>query len=116
MIRFGNISLNGNDENRRKVTVRHLLTMTSGLKRRIGEKGTDASVGFVGDKNAHIVDLPLTYEPGTRWEYGNEGVQLLSPILDKAAGVPIQDYARTRLFEPLGMRHTSLRVDEKDHA
>jgi CubicO group peptidase (beta-lactamase class C family) len=94
-----------------KVTLRHLLTMTSGLPER-----TTTGVGYVGDKNPYVIAQPLEHEPGTVWAYSNEGVQLLSPILDKAAGEPIQDYARKRLFEPLGMRHTRLRTDMKGHA
>lgn len=94
-----------------KVTLRHLLTMTSGLPRL-----TTTSVGYVGDKNPYVISQPVTNEPGTVWEYSNEGVQLLSPILDKAAGEPIQDYARKRLFEPLGMRNTRLHTDTKGHA
>jgi len=105
-----------NDCNRAKVTIRHLLTMTSGLKRRSGKQGPDASVGYVADKDAHVIALPVTYEPGKQWDYSNEGAQLLSPILDKAAGMPIQDYAKTRLFEPLRMNQTSLRVDPQNHA
>jgi CubicO group peptidase (beta-lactamase class C family) len=94
-----------------KVTLRHLLTMTSGLPER-----TTTGVGFAGDKNSFVIAQPVEHEPGTVWAYSNEGVQLLSPILDKAAGEPIQDYARKRLFEPLGMRQTRFRVDEKGHA
>lgn len=94
-----------------KVTLRHLLTMTSGLPTR-----TTTGVGYVGDKNSYVISQPIENEPGTVWEYSNEGVQLLSPILDKAAGEPIQDYARKRLFEPLGMRNTRLHTDEKGHA
>jgi CubicO group peptidase (beta-lactamase class C family) len=74
------------------------------------------SVGFARDKNALVIGLEPTSEPGTRWDYSNEGVQLLSPILEKAAGIPLQDYARDRLFRPVGMDQTSLRVDEKSHA
>jgi CubicO group peptidase (beta-lactamase class C family) len=94
-----------------KVTLKHLLTMTSGLPR-IYEDG----VGSTGDKNDFVIKLPLASEPGAKWAYSNEGVQLLSPILDKAAGEPIQDYARKRLFEPLGMRETSLHLDTQKHA
>ncbi len=92
------------EEEKAKVTVRHLLTMTSGLKRRIGiEAGPDQSVGFAEpmDKNDFVRKLPLTYKPGELWEFSNEGVQLLSPLLDRAAGRPIQEYARDRLFKPV---------------
>jgi Beta-lactamase len=94
-----------------KVTLRQLLTMTSGLPRMFSE-----GVGSVSDKNPFVINLPLATEPGTVWAYSNEGVQLLSPILDKAAGEPFQEYARKRLFEPLGMRGTRLHLDEKGHA
>jgi CubicO group peptidase (beta-lactamase class C family) len=93
------------DVARAPVTVRHLLTMTSGLPMM-----PDSSVGFVREKNAYVMRLMPTSRPGTTWAYSNEGVQLLSPILDRAAGEPIQDYARRRLFEPLGMMETRLHV------
>ena len=94
-----------------KVTLRHLLTMTSGLPLL-----RDKSVGFVADKNPFVINLPLANEPGAAWDYSNEGVQLLSPVIDRAAGEPAQDYARRRLFEPLGMSETRLHLDEQGHA
>ena len=90
---------------RAKVTLHHLLSMTSGLP-----VMRDSSVGFVHDKNAYVIHLTPTAEPGSTWAYSNEGAQLLSPILDKAAGEPIQDYARRRLFVPVGMTSTELHV------
>jgi CubicO group peptidase (beta-lactamase class C family) len=90
---------------RAAVTVGHLLSMTSGLPMM-----RDSSVGFVTDKNAYVEHLIPAFQPGTSWAYSNEGAQLLSPLLDRAAGEPIQDYARQRLFEPLGMSNTRLHV------
>jgi CubicO group peptidase (beta-lactamase class C family) len=95
---------------RGEVSVRHLLSMTSGLPMM-----RDSSVGFAKDKNAYVVRLTPLDEPGSTWTYSNEGAQLLSPILDHAAGEPIQDYARRRLFGPLGMNNTKLHV-YPDHA
>lgn len=87
------------------VTVHHLLTMTSGLPRLY-----DDGVGGVEDKESFVYALRLAHEPGTRWTYTNEGVFLLSPLLDAAAGEPIEDYARRRLFDPLGLTQTRLHV------
>jgi CubicO group peptidase (beta-lactamase class C family) len=93
------------------VTVRHLLSMTSGLPR-LYEDG----VGGVEDKESFVFALPLSYEPGTRWEYTNEGVFLLSPLMDAAAEEPIEHYARRRLFDPLGLVHTRLHVYPRGQA
>lgn len=96
---------------RAKVTLKHLLSMTSGL-----EPLQENGVGSASDKDAFVLQLMPKREPGTAWQYSNEGAQLLSPILDRAAGEPIQDYARKHLFEPLGMQDTHLNVDAAGHA
>jgi CubicO group peptidase (beta-lactamase class C family) len=98
---------------RGRVSVRHLLTMSAGLARTTDPR---KSVGFAADKNAFVSGLEPTSEPGSRWDYSNEGVQLLAPILEKAAGVPLQDYARDHLFRPIGMDETRLHVDGNGQA
>lgn len=108
------------------VTIRHLLTMTSGLSDRTGNRMTipspdsaaAASIpsgpGVVAAENTtgYVFDLNLDFPPGQRFSYSNEGVQLLSPILERAAGMPLARYARERLFDPLGMENTRLLVDD----
>jgi CubicO group peptidase (beta-lactamase class C family) len=100
---------------RAQVTIRHLLNHTSGLTNTNRREGA-TSVGFINDKNAHVIALEPDAPVGAQFSYSNEAVQLLSPILDAAAGEPIQDYAARRLFAPLGMRHTQLRLDAAGHA
>ena len=99
------------DGERESVTLRHLLTMTSGLPPMHAE-----GVGSKTDKNAYVIGLKPVAPAGKTWAYSNEGAQLLSPILDRAAGEPIQNYARRKLFEPLGMTKTRLHIDSKGHA
>lgn len=100
------------DAPRRRVTVRHLLTMTAGIP----TMPQAPAVGSADDPNAFVSGLRPIARPGTRWMYSNEGVQLLSPILERAAGEPIQRYAARRLFGPLGMRDTRFHVDAQGHA
>lgn len=92
------------------VTIRHLLTMTSGVAKHAGEQ---PHPGVVAAQNttAYVLDLPLERAPGERWNYSNEGAQLLSPILERAAGMPLAAYARERLFDPLGMQTTYMLID-----
>jgi CubicO group peptidase (beta-lactamase class C family) len=98
---------------RGRVSIRHLLTMSAGLARTVEPS---KSVGFAANKNAFVMGLEPTSEPGSRWDYSNEGVQLLAPVLEKAAGVPLQEYARDRLFRPVGMAETRLHVDGNGQA
>jgi CubicO group peptidase (beta-lactamase class C family) len=49
--------------------------------------------------------LPLMYQPGERWQY-NAGALVLSVVAARAAGQPLEDLFRTRIFEPLGMTET----------
>ncbi len=55
---------------------------------------------------ANLGTLPLMAQPGERWMY-NTGAQVLSVLLARAAGQPLGDVLRTRIFEPLGMSSTS---------
>ena len=90
------------------VTVRQLLTMTSGLP------GDDESMG--GDPRAydatwassdwvrHILGQRLVTEPGTRFAYNDATAHLLSAIVANASGESTLAYARDKLFDPLGIR------------
>lgn len=91
----------------RDITIRHLLTHTSGIP------GTNSQ----GAGNQLELVLPSflrggpKHEPGTHWEYWNQGYALLSEIIARAAGEPYTAYLRRALFEPAGMNQTMFTGD-----
>jgi CubicO group peptidase (beta-lactamase class C family) len=54
--------------------------------------------------------------PGTVWAYNNSAVQTLDRVLENATGTRVVDFARRRLFAPLGMAHSSLSTDAAGNA
>ena len=92
----------------RKITVRNLLTHTSGVTEYTDEGGGAASVDlrrdYTEDELVHIVyRLPLDFEPGTRWSYSNTGYLLLGALVHKVSGRFYGDVLHDRVFKPLGM-------------
>lgn len=51
--------------------------------------------------------VPLEFEPRTRYSYSNTGFIVLGRVVEKVAGMPLRDFLRTRVFDELGMTHTS---------
>lgn len=92
-----------------KVTIKHLLTMTSGLLHQTAEV-KDKHVGWALRKNRFVQNLSPEVKPRTKWSYSNEGVQLLSPVLEAASGMQLEIFAENFLFKSLGMRSTKLMV------
>jgi CubicO group peptidase (beta-lactamase class C family) len=83
------------------ITIRHLLTMTSGWQWDIG---TDYQ-RLIASKNwsALTLSLPIAYEPGTFYAYNTGGSHLLSVILTTVTEQDTADYAQEKLFDPLGI-------------
>jgi len=93
----------------RTVTVRHLLTNTSG---RFWSTDSDYR-DLVGtdDRTGYAVGLRQQHEPGTAWAYNNAAIQTLDRVLSEASGMPTAEYAEERLFGPLGMVDSQLTSD-----
>jgi CubicO group peptidase (beta-lactamase class C family) len=86
---------------RAKVTLRHVLTHTSGI-----EHGANAAkLNAEKDKVAYVRAAAVKTEPGTAWEYDNEAVALLSGVLAKAAGRQVDEYLKEKLFAPLSIKN-----------
>jgi CubicO group peptidase (beta-lactamase class C family) len=95
----------------REITVRDLLTHTSGLAS--GGLGASAApVRGPGDTLATYVPklaaVPLDFQPGTLWRYsGLAGFDVLSRIVEVASGQSFDQFLKQRLFDPLAMKDTS---------
>jgi CubicO group peptidase (beta-lactamase class C family) len=97
-----------NKEVANKVTVRHLLTHTSGLGSYWNAKfdAGRATIKTVADYLALFADEPLLFEPGARFEYSNSGYIVLGAIIEKVTGQSYYDYVREHVYKPAGMTNT----------
>ncbi len=89
------------DDARAAITLRQLMSMTSGLD----DTGL-ALRGITGDQFAINAAAPLRHPPGTRWAYNTAAYHLLFHVLERATGQSVEAFARARLFGPLGMDDT----------
>jgi CubicO group peptidase (beta-lactamase class C family) len=113
-------------EGKDKVMVHHLLTHTSGLTEEDVdahiEKKKQDSVDVPPPEGSQHVDIherlflgydtPLTYTSGTEQRYCNFGAELLGEVVRRISGKGLAEFARERLFEPLGMKDSSFGVSE----
>ena len=89
------------------ITLRHLLTMTSGLD---AGDDRDDSPGRTGawitrpDWTETLLSLPMRAAPGEQWTYTDVSPVLLGAIIEKTSGKRLDAFAREHLFEPLGIR------------
>jgi CubicO group peptidase (beta-lactamase class C family) len=79
------------------ITLRHIVTHTSGLPRKVPNAVTEASL------LAYLKGVRLEALPGAHTAYSNLAVGLVGPIVRRLGGMPARDYLRTRVFAPLGM-------------
>lgn len=92
------------------VTVKHMLTHTSGM----GELSPDESKPLV--ELADIVPLvaakPLSFKPGSSWRYCQSGINLAARLVEVVSGQSFVTFLDERLFRPLGMRDTTFYLTE----
>jgi CubicO group peptidase (beta-lactamase class C family) len=101
----------------KEITIRDLLRHTSGITYQwnedLGAAYEKADVpsgllqyeGTIGDGVKHLAGLPLLFNPGERFEY-SLGVDVLGRLVEVLSGKPLDEFFRTRIFEPVGMKDT----------
>lgn len=90
------------------ITLRHLLTMSSGIK-------WDEALAWTDPKNdgphlvseadpiGYVLARPVVARPDVLWTYNGGGTELLGNILEQVSGKPLEAFAREALFQPLGI-------------
>ncbi len=96
------------DRRIRRITLRQLLTMTSGYR--------DVPAVSSDDWIHAQIDRPLAADPGRSWGYDNGSYHLLSAVLTKATALTASAYARRVLFGPLGITAPNWATDGQGHS
>jgi len=93
---------------KRLVTVKDLLTHTSGIDTgAVTPSGAPVDTLPLAQMAAAYAKKPLTDQPGAKWSYNNNAINLLGRIIEVADGKPYAEFMDERLFEPLGMDNTT---------
>lgn len=99
------------------ITIRHLLTHTSGIPDIFGNTDQNLySKGIIDFHHDYTEDelarayfaQPLDFQPGTKWNYSNPGYQMLGFLIHRVTGKYYGDFFRERFFTPLGMTTTTI--------
>jgi CubicO group peptidase (beta-lactamase class C family) len=103
----------------KRITLRHLLLHTSGLRDQwdlLVLAGWRMSDVITEDDVFRLVcrQRELNFDPGARHLYCNTGYTLAARVVERVSGQPFREFARRRIFEPLGMKHTRFPADHEE--
>jgi CubicO group peptidase (beta-lactamase class C family) len=97
--------LSARDPRFEEITIRHLITMTSGLRWERNES-TPLSDDFISyyspDLRAAALEVEIVTSPGIEFLYNDYNPALVGMILERATGMTVSDYMETRLWQPMG--------------
>ncbi|WP_444997392.1 serine hydrolase domain-containing protein [Aliikangiella sp. IMCC44359] len=88
---------------KKDITLLHLLTMTSGFQWNESQDSEYINWANSSDPQGHLLNRNMTSNAGEQFNYNSAAVHLLSVILTKSTGMNTLEYAKQKLFEPLGI-------------
>jgi CubicO group peptidase (beta-lactamase class C family) len=92
-----------------QVTIRHLMTHTSGLPDMLPEnQKLRKQHAPLEEFIRRVCNLKLGFPPGTNIEYQSMGIAILSEVVKRVEGVPLPEFMQREIFQPLGMKDTAL--------
>lgn len=103
---FANLKLKGGEALIREITIRDLVTHTSGL---VGDQVFEGSLKEAVDE---IAKRALAFQPGTKWQY-SPGLNVAGRIVEIVSQQPLQDFIQERIFQPTQINNTTFFPDAK---
>ncbi len=104
---------------RRPITIHDCMTHTSGMSylppAGIRELNTTMD-RTLADAVLLYSQMPLEFEPGSKWQYSNLGIAILGRIIEVRSGMPFEKFLETRIFQPLGMKDSHIFLPAEKHA
>lgn len=94
------------NEDYKKITLKNLLDMSSGLDADTDNAQTPGhAIHWIAktDWKDYVLNVPVTDTPGQKWVYADINPILISAIIEELTGTSLKDYAKHRLFDPLGI-------------
>jgi CubicO group peptidase (beta-lactamase class C family) len=126
VLRPGATSLGETEPAKSSITIRHLMSHSSGLSHDIFDTGTLIFKAYKEQKVLNpattlaemvdvLADLPLVYHPGTSWEY-SVAIDVLARLVEIISGQRFDTFIQSRIIGPLGMVDTGFVVPEKSRS
>jgi CubicO group peptidase (beta-lactamase class C family) len=96
------------------LTIKHLMTHTSGMPEATNAEAREARK--LADLIPAYLNKPMQFEPGSKWQYCQSGINTLGRIIEVVSGKPYEEFLDANLFKPLGMKDTVfyVRPDQMD--
>lgn len=96
-------------QDKRKITLHHLLTHTAGL---INYTGDDFEMATREEALGEMLSAPLRFDPGEQYEYSNAGYSLLAAVVESVSEAAYEEFLRKHLFEPAQIDATGYRLPD----
>lgn len=97
-----------NETGRERILISHVLSMQMGLEWNedlpyTDPKNSEIAMELAADRYQFILEQPMREAPGKHWVYNGGAAALIGKLIEDGTGMTLEDYAKTRLFDPLGI-------------
>jgi CubicO group peptidase (beta-lactamase class C family) len=101
-----------NDPLRQKILIRHVLSMTLGTQWNenvpyTSPRNSEIAMEMAADRYRFVLDRDMVEEPGAKWNYNGGATAVIAHLIAKGAGKSIDEYAKEKLFDPMGIEDFS---------